>query len=147
MIFPQNRYDLRNFFFESWQKYVAKENLSPLEEQIVSIIQLHPEYHTLLADKENQDKDYLPEFGETNPFLHMGLHISLLEQLSTNRPAGIVEVFILALPQRAGDEHQVMHEMMEVLSEFVWQMQQQKTVLDEQTYLKALKKRFGIENE
>ncbi|WP_204318325.1 DUF1841 family protein [Serratia marcescens] len=33
------------------------------------------------------------ELGETNPFLHMGLHLAVREQVATDRPQGIRTVY------------------------------------------------------
>ena len=38
-------------------------------------------------------KDYLPEMGDTNPFLHMSMHMAIKEQLSIDQPAGIRRTF------------------------------------------------------
>jgi len=84
---PETRTDMRRTFTEVWRKLEANEPLSALEQIIADIIRLHPEYQTLLAQPDKSlDKDWTPEGGQTNPFLHMGLHIAIREQLSIDRP-------------------------------------------------------------
>ena len=72
--------------------------LSAMEDMALEVILQHPEYHGLLDDVEHyQDKDYLPEMSETNPFLHMGMHIAIKEQLSIDQPAGTCLRFVRLL--------------------------------------------------
>ncbi len=88
-MFGNNRTELRQMFYRSWQKHQQQQIMEPLESVIARIIELHPEYHALLENEKAMDQDYTPEMGQTNPFLHMAMHISIQEQLSTDRPAGI----------------------------------------------------------
>jgi len=72
----------------AWCKSQAGKILSPLEGQIAAIVQQHPEYHEALQP-DGTEKDYVPEGGQSNPFLHMGLHLAVREQVATDRPAGV----------------------------------------------------------
>jgi hypothetical protein len=113
--------------------------LDPLQMQIVSVIEQHPEYHRLLENPEQAlGKDYLPELGETNPFLHMGMHLGIREQIDTDRPAGIRMLHQRLLEQH-GDAHELEHKMMECLAEMIWQAQKTGTAPDETHYLDCLK--------
>ena len=97
MFYSNDRQQLRQSFFDAWQKLQYKKPLSPLEMQIAQVIVDHPEYHQLFNHPDKYlDKDYLPEFGETNPFLHLSLHLSIRDQVSTNRPPGMKKIFNLA---------------------------------------------------
>ena len=115
----------------------------PLEEMIVSVIALHPEYHGLLGNPDIADKDWLPDDGETNPFLHMGMHIAIQEQLSTDRPAGIAGIY-KSIVEAIGDAHEADHKVMECLGEMLWQAQRENRMPDEQAYLNCLRKLAGI---
>jgi len=139
MLFGNNRNDIRQYFFSVWKKFNDKQLLDPMESIIANVIRLHPEYHALLEDNNALDKDYTPEMGQTNPFLHMGMHISLYEQLSTNRPAGIKEVYE-ALQSKSGDMHETEHQMMECLGQAMWQAQRDNVMPDDAGYLACLKK-------
>lgn len=104
----------------------------------------HPEYHNLLEHPDQfEDKDYLPEHGETNPFLHMGMHVSIEEQLSLDRPVGIKAKFE-ALAQQLSDAHQAQHIIMECLAEMLWQAQRQGVAPDEKSYLSCIDTNLGI---
>ena len=141
-MFGQDRSQLRQQYFAAWHKYLAQQPLDPLEQLIVSIIQQHPEYHALLEDEaSNLDKDFTPEMGQTNPFLHMAMHIAIQEQLATQRPTGITECY-QQLRQQNQDRHEVEHQMMECLAEMMWQSQQQGTLPDETAYLQCLRQQI-----
>ena len=139
---PTDRAGSRLLFFDVWRKQQAGEPLSALEAIVADIIRLHPEYHALLnGDPERAlDRDWPPEGGEANPFLHMGLHIAIREQLSIDRPAGVKAAYA-ALLKRFGDAHRAEHEMLECLAETLWRGQRQDRLPDESAYLNCLKGR------
>ena len=140
MLYSQDRTQLRRFFFSVWRKHEAREPMEPLESLIVDVIAQHPEYHAQLDDEEAAlDRDYRPELGETNPFLHLSMHLAMREQLGTQRPAGIVEIY-QKLAAITGSTHDAEHAMMECLGEMLWQAQRDGTAPDEQRYLECLKK-------
>jgi len=130
---------MRQMFFQSWQKHEQKQTLSPLETVIVSIIELHPEYHVLIKNPDkNIDKDFTPEMGQTNPFLHMSMHIALHEQIATNRPDGIQTLYE-SLCQKFNGQHDAEHAMMECLGQALWEAQRNQQMPDEASYLQCLK--------
>lgn len=139
MFFNQDRDQLRQYFLDTWQKAEAGEPLEPLQTIIVSIIEKHPEYHAFLRQGESAlGRDFLPEMGESNPFLHLGMHIAIHEQLSTNRPDGIRQIH-QELSTKMGDEHDAEHTMMECLGEMIWAAQRENRLPDEQAYLNSLR--------
>jgi uncharacterized protein DUF1841 len=135
-MFGTDRNQLRLMYKTAWEKFQQQQNLSPLETQITEVIKEHPEYHDFVTQL---DKDFLPELGQTNPFLHMGLHLGLREQLSTNRPPGIIEIFN-QLVKIKSSAHDAEHSMIECLAEAMWSSQANNTPPDEMQYLSALKK-------
>jgi hypothetical protein len=139
-MFEPTREQARGFFFQTWRKYQAKEALAGVETIVLDVILLHPEYHGLLEDVSRyRDKDYTEE---SNPFLHMSLHLALEEQLSIDQPAGIARLFA-ALLAKTGDRHDALHEALECLAEMVWRSQKDKTPPDAGFYLDCLGKRSG----
>lgn len=140
MIFSNNRDQLRQFYCEVWRKHGAGLPLEALELQIRAVILLHPEYQRLLENPEQAlGHDYPPEAGATNPFLHMGLHLAIHEQLATDRPAGIRAV----LAQVRGhwpDAHALEHRMMECLAETLQRGQRDGAPPDEAAYLECLRR-------
>jgi len=139
MIFGQDRRELRLHYLRAWRKKQAGEALEPLENLIASVIEQHPEYHAMLGSEDTLDRDYHPEQGRTNPFLHMGMHIGLAEQIGTDRPPGIREAY-QKIRDKLGDAHAAEHQMMECLGLALWEAQRQNRAPDEQAYLECLKK-------
>jgi hypothetical protein len=142
MFFNQDRATMRRYFADAWQRRRDNLPLEPLAMIIADIVAQHPEYHSLLENVDGAvDKDYSPEVGETNPFLHMALHSAIREQVNTNRPAGIAIVH-QQLCHKRGDNHDAEHEIMECLVEALWQAQRNNTMPDEQDYLRKLQERL-----
>lgn len=139
MFFSQNRNEIRNFFRDSWKKLVNKQPIEPLEILVGEVVAMHPEYHAMLeAEHADLDHDYLAEDGQTNPFLHMGMHITLREQCSSNHPEGITEIYKKTLI-KSGEQHAAEHIMMDCLAETLWQAQKNGCMPDDQAYLNCLK--------
>lgn len=140
MLFNPSRDEARNFLFGSWRKRRAGELLTPLEDLAAQLIAKHPEFHGVLENQEaHSDKDYLPEHGATNPFLHLMMHLAIEEQISINQPAGIRAHFT-RLTRRLESEHEAQHCMMECLSEMIWQAQRNRTQPDAAVYVACLEK-------
>ncbi|MES1983173.1 MAG: DUF1841 family protein [Pseudomonadota bacterium] len=137
-MFNPSREEARQLLFDAWRKRRAGELLTPMEDLVAQLIEKHPEYHELLADPERyQDRDYAPEQGATNPFLHLMMHLTIEEQLSIGHPHGIREHF-QRLARQFQSEHDAQHRMMECLGEMIWQAQRNKTAPDAAIYLACL---------
>lgn len=137
MFYGNTVQDTRQLFFLSWRKYCQNQPLLPLEKQIVEVVSAHPEYHALLETTSSlHDQAYFPELGATNPFLHMGLHLAIRDQVATNRPLGIKNVY-LELTKQYEDPLVVEHMLMDYLAECLWQAQRNQTMPDENHYLQA----------
>lgn len=101
------------------------------------MILAHPEYHVILENPKYKEQNYFPEMGQANPFLHMGLHLAIRDQVSTDRPVGISKIFRQLL-KKYNDELAVEHLMMEHLAECLWQAQRDNCMPDENNYLQGL---------
>ena len=137
MIFGQDRNELRKMYADAWKKQLAGQPLSPLEAQIAAVVAEHPEYHDALTGAD-LDREYTPEGGQTNPFLHMGLHLGIREQVATDRPGGIAKIH-RALTARHGDPHAAEHRMIDCLAETLWEAQSANRTPDEALYLERLR--------
>ena len=133
-MFSQDRKKQREFLAKSWQKYTNNLPLEPLEKQLVSIIEIHPEYHDLIG---NIKSEYLPEQGNVNPFLHINLHLALRDQLSLNQPKGVKEVY-QKLIKNYKDSHEVEHLMMECIAEMIYVSQKNNTTMDQISYINCI---------
>ena len=138
MIFGQDRSELRRMYVDAWRKFRDQDELSPLEAQIAGVVSEHPEYHDMLSE-EALEKDFAVADGQTNPFLHMGLHLAIREQVSTNRPVGIHNIFN-ALCAKHSNSHEVEHKMLEALAETLWEAQRDNVLPDDAVYLERLKR-------
>jgi len=136
-VFGQDRAKLRQFYHDVWTKMQNGQTLSALENVIADVIASHPEYHKELSLPSNPDREFFVENGTTNPYLHMGLHISIREQVNTDRPAGIRDLY-QQLMLIMGDQLEAEHQMMECLTESLWQAQRDQTQPSESGYLAAL---------
>jgi hypothetical protein len=142
-MFGTDRAALRRGFVEAWRKRLAGAPATPLEAMIADVIAAHPEYQAALSDPETLDeRDFPPEAGEANPFLHMGMHLALREQVGTDRPAGIAGLH-RRLSARTGDPHEAEHRMMECLGRALWEAQRGNRPPDEQSYLECLRRLAG----
>ena len=136
-MFGQNRQQLRQYYHDVWLKSQNNQTLSALEAGIAQVIEQHPEYHAMFNSDSSLEQEYFVENGQTNPYLHMGLHISLHEQVSTNRPAGIRAIYP-QLQAKYGSAHDAEHQMMECLTESLWLAKRNNQPPSEQDYLTAL---------
>jgi hypothetical protein len=103
------------------------------------VISEHPEYLPWLESGEQAlQAEFPPEAGRENPFLHMGLHLAIREQVATNRPAGIADIH-RELSKRLGDAHAAEHAMLERLAETLWEAQRSGVAPDEHRYLERLR--------
>ncbi len=110
---------MRGVFFDAWKKFRDQQALSPLEQLIVEVATRHPEYHPILDNADaNLDKDVFPQAGDNNPFVHMGLHLALIEQIKMDRPTGITLAH-RNLVQHLRDEHKAEHAAIDCLAEWL----------------------------
>jgi hypothetical protein len=142
MFIGDDRNQLRKTFVTAWEKQQKRQPMEPLEQIIAEIISMHPEYHAMLESPEVLQQEFTAAEGNTNPFLHMGMHIAIREQLITDRPTGIMGLYTRSL-NRLQDAHAVEHCMMECLGESLWQAQQSGELPDEARYLECLRKQLG----
>ncbi|HEY2336655.1 MAG TPA: DUF1841 family protein [Burkholderiales bacterium] len=136
-MFDPSRDQVREMFFGAWRKYRAGEPLAGIESLALDVILLHPEYHGVLSlPAKFRDKDYT---DETNPFLHMSLHLAFEEQLSIDQPPGIAQRW-RALLGRHGDRHAALHHAIECLTEVMWRARRDQAPPDADAYLRCLEK-------
>ncbi len=137
-----SREQLRKAYADAWAKHLAHSPLTPLEAMITDVIGAHPEYQAIVCDPEAAlaFEPGTPEIAE-NPFLHMGLHLAVRDQVSVDRPPGVRELH-RALQARHGDVHRAEHMLMEALGETLWQAQRAGRPPDEGFYLALARRRL-----
>ena len=135
-MYTNNRDAYRQAFFIAWDKYKKKLPLEPVESQLIEVILLHPEYHALLERPNAYEQQ---EFTfEENPFIRMSLHLTVREQVRTNRPAGVTAIYQELLKKYINGQ-EVEYRMMECLAKILLHSQQSGTMPNEEEYLKQLK--------
>ncbi len=143
-LFNPSREQVRQFFFDAWSKFDQGTTLTGLEKLAIEVIHMHPEYHTVLKEPDKYlEQSYFPEMGQTNPFLHMSLHLSILEQLSVNQPPGIV-LFYTQLKHKHQDEHSAQHDLMDCLAETLWKAQRESNTPDAESYLSCMQSKVHL---
>ena len=125
---------MRQVFFNTWQKYKQSQALQGIEPLLIDVILLHPEYHSILENRNKYlDFDFPPEQGQGNPFLHMSLHVTIEEQLSIDNPPGIRQHFQTL--QQKHEKHDALHVLLECLAEAIWKAQRHESADLEKDYL------------
>ena len=139
-MFTPSRDQVRSFLFDTWRKYRSGEPLTGLEQLALPVLLMHPEYHQLLGQPEQyRDREYGPESGALNPFLHLSLHLAVAEQLSIDQPSGIRAEYDRLVAK--ADEHDALHAVLECLGETLWEAQRLGSAPDEHAYLACLRRR------
>ena len=139
-MFTPSRNEARQFFIDTWRKYRNQEPLSDMEGIVVEVVSAHPEYHRVLeAPDEFLDKDFPPEFGDVNPFLHLSMHVAIAEQLAIDQPTGIAAAF-QRLQMKLASDHEARHKIMDCLGEMLWQSQRDGSPPDAASYLACIDK-------
>ena len=138
-MFNPSRDQVRRFFCEAWRKHRAREILDGAEAVAADLITHHPEYHALLENPEAAvEKDFTPESGQMNPFLHLSLHLAIADQISIDQPQGIRAAY-QALRNRL-DVHEAEHALLECLGEALWRAQREGGGIDAMAYMECIRR-------
>jgi len=141
MFFDPDRDRLRQMYLDAWSRFKAGQPLEPVQAQIAAVVLEHPEYHQFLTEPEGAlTREFPPELGQSNPFLHMGLHLAVRDQLATDRPQGIRHAYEGIL-RRSAAEHDAEHVLLECLAESLWRAHRDNRQPDEALYLEMIRKR------
>jgi hypothetical protein len=140
-MFQPSQHDVRSFFCGTWRKRLEGLPLTPLEAQAADWIDEHPEYQADLADEAAAlAADYRLEDGRENPFLHLSMHLSIVEQTGIDQPTGIRQAVQL-LQARRGSLHRAHHEVMECLGQMIWASQRSGLPPDGEAYIECVRRR------
>jgi hypothetical protein len=138
-LFNPSRDEVREFFCSAWDKQKKAGILTPMESIATRWMVEHPEYHDILSDIEKAKvQDYTPEKGQSNPFLHLSLHMSISEQVQIDQPPGIRDAS-RQLMMKLDSEHEAHHRMMECLGEVLWDAQRNGGSPDMRRYIELIK--------
>jgi uncharacterized protein DUF1841 len=135
------RVDLRRIWLLARQKDRARLPMTELEAMLADVLQLHPEYHEMLDDPDALARDWTPEGAQTNPFLHMALHVALREGVAADRPPGLRELYDRL--RRSRDPHAAEHLLMDCLAETLWDAERAGLPPDESAFLARARRVAG----
>ena len=139
-MYQPSQLDVRRFFCASYARGTQALPLEPMQAMAWHWIEQHPEYHAELADETSAlALQYRVEDGQTNPFLHLSMHLSIAEQTSIDQPAGIRQAVQL-LAGRLGSLHEAHHVAMEALGEMIWASQRSGLPPDGHAYLERVRR-------
>ena len=88
------------------------------------------------------NRDWVPEGGEMNPFLHLSLHLAIHEQVSIDQPPGIRLAFEQLRARM--DPHDAEHVLLECLGETIWQAQRNGQAMDAAAYVDAVRRKATL---
>jgi hypothetical protein len=139
-MFTPSQADVRRFFCQVRSKQKSGMTLDAMETLAGLWIEEHPEFHVDLDDIDLAlDRMYQVEDGQTNPFLHLSMHVSISEQCSIDQPQGVRQAVEL-LAAKKNSLHQAHHQAMECLGRMVWESQRSGRPPDGQGYLDQLQR-------
>ncbi|MBC7778551.1 MAG: DUF1841 family protein [Proteobacteria bacterium] len=142
-MFQPSRTEARQFLIDAWRRHRAREVVSPLEAIAADVIAMHPEYHALLEQPAEaaalEARDYSPDDGAVNPFLHLHLHLAVIEQVSIDQPAGIAAAYARLLA-RLDAPLAAQHAIIDCLAETMWRAQRDQGPPDGEAYLACVER-------
>ena len=140
MLIQPSQADVRRFFCSVYAKALAGQPLEAIETIASLWIDEHPEYHAELADVDAALRTMLDADPQrTNPFLHLSMHLSILEQTSIDQPTGIRQAVQLLAARRDG-LHAAHHEVMECLGRMIWESQRAGRPPDGAAYIDCVQR-------
>jgi hypothetical protein len=139
-MFNPTRDQARQFLIDAWKKRVGMLPATALETLAADIVAMHPEYHELLSAPDALTREWTPDDGAMNPFLHLSLHLAIEEQLSIDQPPGIRALFETRRSQY-GSHHDALHDILDCLGETLWRAQRDRAPLDGAAYLDCIRRK------
>ena len=142
-MFNPSREQVRRFFCDAWRKHLQRNVVEGAEATAIDIILRHPEYHALLEDEQAAvEREFTPEGGQMNPFLHLSLHLAIHEQVSIDQPPGIRLAFEQLRARM--DPHAAEHVLLECLGETIWKAQRNGQAMDAAAYVDAVRRKASL---
>lgn len=139
-MYTNNRDTYRQTFANTWQKHLKGTTLDAVESELLAVILLHPEYHSLFDSAQKEKQEFIPE---ENPYIHMSLHMAIREQIRMDKPLGTKEIYN-NLQKIKQNPHEVEHIMMTVMAKLLWESQQSGVMPNDDTYLCKLREHASL---
>jgi hypothetical protein len=139
-MFTPSQADVRRFFCTIYAKAKTNQALEAIETIASLWIDEHPEYHAELADEATALASMQrQEDANSNPFLHLSMHLSISEQCSIDQPRGIRQAVEL-LTHRLDSLHDAHHAVMDCLGQMLWESQRAGRPPDGQAYIDCVQR-------
>jgi hypothetical protein len=139
-MFAPSQADVRRFFCSVYTKARTGVGLEAIEIIASQWIDEHPEYQAELSDIDAALRSMgQVDAANSNPFLHLSMHLSISEQSSIDQPRGIRQAIEL-LTHRRNSLHQAHHEAMECLGRMLWESQQAGRPPDGDAYIACVQR-------
>ena len=140
-MFSPTQADVRRFLCGVHAKTQSGAPMEAIETLASLWIAEHPEYHADLSDADAAvARNYDETPGQTNPFLHLSMHLSISEQCSIDQPRGIRQAVEL-LTARLDSLHDAHHAAMDCLGEMLWESQRAGRPPDGEAYIACVQRR------
>jgi hypothetical protein len=132
--------DVRRFFCNAYAKARAGEPMDAIEIIASQWMNEHPEYAADFADVDVAlAAVYDAQNGQTNPFLHLSMHLSISEQCSIDQPRGIRQAVEL-LTHKRNSLHDAHHDAMDCLGTMLWESQRAGRPPDGDNYVACVQR-------
>ena len=139
-MFSPSQEDVRRFFCAVYEKSLCNAPMEAIETLASQWIAEHPEYHADFSNVEDAlGKVYTNVQGQSNPFLHLSMHLSISEQCSIDQPRGIRHAVEL-LTHRRNSLHVAHHETMECLGKMLEESQSAGRPPDGDAYIACVQR-------
>lgn len=139
-MFSPSQEDVRRFFCAVNEKSLRNAPMEAIETLASQWIAEHPAYHAEFANVEAAlAKVYTNTQGQSNPFLHLSMHLSISEQCSIDQPRGIRQAVEL-LTHRRNSLHDAHHETMECLGRMLEESQSAGRAPDGDAYIACVQR-------
>ena len=140
MLMQPSQADVRRFFCSVYAKARSGQALEAIETIAGAWMDEHPEYQGDFADVENALRKMSEAAeGQTNPFLHLSMHLSISEQCSIDQPRGIRKA-VESLTHRLNSLHDAQHAAMECLGKMLWESQRSGLAPDGEAYIACVQR-------
>ncbi len=122
----------RKVFYDAWMRHQERLALSEFDQRLIQVMLKYPQYTHCITPEE------IPVEEGLNPYVVMGAHLELSEQIALDRPQGVRKVFQDLVIRY--DDQKAEKMMLDVLLSVLSQSYQRSEVPDYQVYLQLLKK-------
>ena len=133
----------RKLFHMLWER-AQNDDFAGLDDEqrrIAEALKLHAdEYHNVFEFSDVvPDREFDPQKGEVNPFLHISIHAAVQAQLEAKDPIEVLQ-FYNAMRKKKCSHHDALHLILTILAPLMFRTMKSLMPFDNNRYLSLLKK-------